>query len=121
VSRALAASGVAHDRDRLRWPLGLKILGGPQIGHEGDELREQLDALFQVAAEQTVQGSADPKILQEITRAVNRLRDLLTQDRRERDRLPEAVYDEAERFLNQLVHSEAVLEESVRTEGADAR
>jgi hypothetical protein len=109
VSKVLTASGVPNDQGRLRWPLGLEILGGSLTGHEVNELRAQLSALFQEAAEQAAKGAADPKLLQEITRTVNRLRDLLTRDRRERGRLPGAVYDEAERFLNRLRHAEAVL------------
>jgi hypothetical protein len=85
-------------------------------GHEVDELRGQLSALFQVAAEQAAKGPADAKLLQEITRTVNRLRDLLTRDRTERSRLPEAVYDEAEHFLSRLGHAEAVLRAGLKTQ-----
>jgi hypothetical protein len=118
VSKVLTASGVPNDQGRLRWPLGLQILGGPETGHKADTLRAQLSALFQEAAEQAAKGSADAKLLQEITRTVNRLRDLLTRDRRERGRLSGAVYDEAERFLDRLGDAEAVLRAGLKTQGA---
>jgi hypothetical protein len=109
VSKVLTASGVPNDQGRLRWPLGLRILGGPESGNQVDELRAQLGTQFQEAAEQAANGPADAKLLEEITRTVKRLRDLLTRDQKERGRLPEAVYDEAERFLNQLADAEAAL------------
>jgi hypothetical protein len=119
-SKVLTASGVANDHGRLHWPLGLQILGGPESGHQADELRGQLSALFQQAAEQVAKGPADAKLLQEITRAVERLRNLLTRDRQERGRLPRAVYDEAQRFLNQLEDAEAVLRAGFKTSGAQS-
>jgi hypothetical protein len=112
---------VANDNGHLRWPLGLQILGGPESGHQADELRGQLSALFQEAAEQAAKGSADAKLLQEITRAVERFRKLLTRDRQERGLLPKAVYDEAERYLNQLADAEAVLRSGLRIPGAESR
>jgi hypothetical protein len=105
----------------LRWPLGLQILGGPETGHQADELRGQLSALFQQAAEQAAKGPVDPKLLQEITRAADRLRNLLTRDRKERGQLPGAVYDEAERVLNQLKHAEAMLRTGLKIQGAESR
>jgi hypothetical protein len=121
VSKALTASGVANDNGHLRWPLGLQILGGPDSGHQADELRGQLSALFQQAAQQAAKGPADPKLLQEITRVVGRLHNLLTRDRQERGGLPRAVYDEAEHFLNQLADAEAVLRAGFKTPGAESR
>jgi hypothetical protein len=122
ISKVLTASGVANDNGRLRWPLGLQILGGPESAHQADErLRVQLGALFQEAAEQAAKGPADPKLLQEINRAVARLRDLLTQDQEERGRLPRAVYDEAQRFLKQLESAEAVLRVGFKTQTDKSR
>jgi hypothetical protein len=121
VSKALTASGVANDHGHLRWPLGLQILGGPESGHQADELRKQLSALFQEAAEQAAKCSADAKLLQEITRAVERFRKLLTRSRQERGLPPKAVYDEAERFLNRLADAEAVLRAGPKTPGAESR
>jgi hypothetical protein len=121
VSKALTASGIANDNGRLRWPLGLQILGGPESGHQADELRGQLGALFQEAAEQAIKGSAEPKLLQEINRAVERFRFLLTRDRQNRGLLPKAVYDEAEHFLNQLAAAEAMLRSGLRIPGAESR
>ena len=121
VSKVLTASGVANDNGRLRWPLGLQILGGPESGPQADALRGRLGALFQEAAEQAAKGPANPKLLEEITRAVDRLRDLLTRDRDERGLLPMAVYDEAERFLDQLKDAEAVLRAGLKTQAAESR
>ena len=121
VSKVLTACGVANDHGRLRWPLGLQILGGPESGNQADELRGQLGGLFQEAAEQAAKGPASPKLLQEITHAVARLRDLLTRDQEERGRLPGAVYDEAQRFLKQLEDAEAVLRACWKTQGDKSR
>lgn len=121
VSKVLTASGVANDNGRLRWPLGLQILGGPESGHQADDLRRQLDALFQEAAKQAAKGPANPELLHEITQAVDQFRDLLTRDREERGLLAGAVYDEADRFLDQLKDAEAVLRAGVKTQGARSR
>jgi phosphoglycolate phosphatase-like HAD superfamily hydrolase len=102
----------------VRWPIGLQSLGGPDSGDRADELRVQIADLFQQAAEQAAKGSADPKLLEQITRAVDRFRNLLNRDRQKRGALPATVYDEAERFLNQLKNAEAVLQAGVLTPGA---
>jgi hypothetical protein len=117
----LTAIGVANQNGRLSWPLGLQTLGGPDNGREADELRGQLDGLFQLAAEQAGRGSADTKLLDEITRAVDRFRKLLTRVQQERAQLTQALYDEAERFLNQLQDAEAALRKGLKTEEAPSR
>lgn len=121
LSKALTASGVANDNGRLRWPVGLQILGGPETAQQADELRRQLGVLFQEAAGQAAKGPAGPKVLKDITRAVARLRDLLTQDQEERGLLPETVYDEAQRFLNQLEDAKAVLSAGLKTQADKSR
>jgi hypothetical protein len=120
VSKLLTASGVPNDQGRIRWPLGLQVVGGPDSGHEVDELREQIGELFQEAAKQAANGPANPKLLPEITRAVKRLRRLLIRDREERFALSADTYDEAERFLNQLDDAEAVLRTGFKTQGAES-
>jgi hypothetical protein len=121
ASEMLTASGVSNDNGRLRWPVGLKDLGGPEGANQADELRGQLNALFQQAIEQKTKGSANSKLLQEISHAVKRFRSLLTRDREERGQLPEAVYDEADNFLNQLDHAVAALRSGQKTPGGESR
>jgi hypothetical protein len=121
VSTVLTASGVANDQGRIRWPLGLRILGGPVVGHLPDELRRQLDTLYQEAAQQAARGPADPKLLERIDRAVERFRKLLIRDREERSALPAAVYDEAERYLHQLRDAVPVLQSGVKTQRPESR
>jgi hypothetical protein len=109
VRKALTANGVANDVGQLRWPLALQILGGPEIGHQADELRGQLDTLFQQAAQQASTGTVDSKLLDQIAHAVDRFHKLLIQDRQERGLLSAADYDQAERFLDRLINAESAL------------
>ena len=97
-SSLLTASGLPNDNGRLRWPLGLRILAAA----ETDELREQIDALFQEAAGQTAGGSVSSALFQEIQKAVRKFRTLLLKDKAERLGMPLAVYSESEHFLNRL-------------------
>jgi hypothetical protein len=97
----LTASGVPNESGRLRWPLGLRILAAPQT----DELREQIDALFQEAASQIASGSVSSPLIHEMQEAVKKLRKLLLKDKAERFGMPLAVYDESERFLNHLAQA----------------
>ena len=112
-STLLTASGLPNDHGRLRWPLGLRILAAP----ETDELREQIDALFQEAAGQTAIGSVSSTLLQEMREAVRKFRRLLLKDKAERLGMPLRVYDESERFLNRLEHAEQVLKPGAQTPG----
>jgi hypothetical protein len=121
ISKVPTASGVANNDGRLRWPLGLRTLGGPQAGHQPDELRGRLERLFQQAAEQAPKGPADFKLLDAITRTVNRFRTLFIQEREERGGLAANGYDEADRFLNQLVKAAAVLRAGVHAELSASR
>jgi hypothetical protein len=95
--------------------------GGWHGGWRGGFYPTQLGALFQEAAEQAAKGQVDTKLLKEINHTVNRLRDLLTRDQTEQGRLPGAVYDEAERFLNRLGDAEAELRAGLKTPGAETR
>jgi hypothetical protein len=121
ISRVLTASRVANENGRLRWPLGLQILGNGQSGHQADELRGQLDSLFQQAAAQAADGAFDPKILDQISQDVDKLRTLLIHDRDDRGVLAAAVYDEAERFLNELVKAEKAMRQGLKTQATASR
>jgi plastocyanin len=101
----LKASGVPNDNGQPRWPLGLCILAAPGA----DELREQLDALFQVAAIQTLGGPVNPQLAQEMDRAVKKFRRMLLKDKVERFGMTRAVYEESERFLDKLERAEQIL------------
>jgi hypothetical protein len=121
VSRVLTASGVPNDNGRLRWPTALQVLGGPESGNRVTELRDRLDSLFSKAAEQAARGPADPKVLEEINRAVKQLRELVIRDQEERGGLAESDYEKAKGFLHKLKDAEAVLRVGVKVQGARSR
>jgi hypothetical protein len=106
LSLVLTAAGVPNNGGRLQWPLGLRLVGGT----EGDELRQQIEALFQYGAEQTRTGPVSPHLRQELARSVGALRKLLLSDKEERFSLPLTSYEESERFLAKLDHARKLLE-----------
>ncbi len=112
-SSLLTASGVPNENGQLRWPLGLRILAA----QETDALREQVNVLFHEAASQAAGGSVNAHLIQELDHAVNRLRTLLLKDKTERLGMPLAVYNESERFLNQLEHGAQVLKAGLGAPG----
>jgi hypothetical protein len=109
----LTASGVPNENGQLRWPLGLRILAAPQA----DQLREQIGALFQEATSQTVGGPVSSPLIQEMGEAVKKLRGLLLKDKDERFGMPLAVYNESERFLNQLQHAAQLFQAGLKGPG----
>jgi len=116
-SSQLTASGVPNDNGQLRWPLGLRILAA----RETDELREQIDALFQEAASQTARGPVSSTLIQETVEAVKKFRRLLLKDKAERFGMPLAVYNESEHFLNHLEHAVQVLQAGLQGPGGQDR
>jgi plastocyanin len=98
LSRLLAASGVPSDSGKVRWPHGLQILAASG----SDELREQIDSLFQVAATQAASGAMSERLGQELGRSVKTLRGLLLKDKQDRFCMPLVMYTESERFLDRL-------------------
>jgi hypothetical protein len=116
-SSLLTASGVPNENGQLRWPLGLPNLAAP----ETDQLREQIDALFQEAARQTAVGSVSSPLIQEMSQAVEKFRRLLLKDKAERFGMPLAVYNESERFLNQLEHAAQLLKAGLQGPGGQHR
>jgi plastocyanin len=114
-SSLLTASGVPNDNGQLGWPLGLRILAGPETDH----LREQIDALFQEAANQTASGSVSSPLIQEMRAAVKSFRRFLLKDKAERFGMPLAVYQKSERFLNQLDHAAQLLQAGMQVPGGE--
>jgi hypothetical protein len=104
----LTASGVPNDGGQVRWPLGLRLLGS----EEAEALRQQTEALFQVAARQAQRGQSNPRLTRELTQAVNDLRGLLRQNN-DRSPLPWGAYQDAERFLNRLKKAPELLEQAL--------
>lgn len=102
MHRLPTASSVPNDKGQLRWPIGLAILAAPGA----DELREQIDALFDEAARQAAEGSVNPALAEEVRQAVKKLRRLLLKEKAERFGMSLAVYEESERFLDGLDRAE---------------
>jgi plastocyanin len=115
LSQVLAASGVPNDGGRLQWPAGLRAVGGP----EGEELRRQIDALFQQEAEQTQTGPVNRHLVKELARSVDALRKLLLRDREERFSLALTTYEDAERFLAKLDRARKTLEAGLEPPGGN--
>ena len=81
---------------------------------EDQALRQQTEALFQVAAIHTQLGQLNPRLTWELKRAVNDLRSRL-QERNDRRPLPWADYQEAQRFLNRLAKAPELLAQVLPT------
>jgi plastocyanin len=117
LSRILTASGVPNVGGQLLWPVVLRILRGGAT----DELRRQIDALFQLEAEQTQTGALNPQVAQELARSLEALRKFVRRDREERFSLPLALYEDAEGFLAKLDHAEKLLEPGLEPLGGKVR
>jgi plastocyanin len=116
LSEVLAASGVPNDGGRLRWPVGLRVVGGPAA----DKLRQQVETLFQQEAGQAQTGPVNPHLAQEAARSVDALRQLLLRDREERFSVALTTYEDAEHFLVKLEHAQKVLEAGLEPPGGKA-
>lgn len=91
--------GVPHDGDRLRWPVGLKVL---PPGEQTGVLLAQIDSLALLAARETVrERGVNPVVLERARRSVEKLKRLFHE---KGDALPVAqeTRDEARRFLRDL-------------------
>ena len=117
LSRVLTAAGVPNYCGRLQWPLGLRVVGGPA----GDELRQQIEALFQYGAEQTQSGPVSSHLTEELARSVDALRTLLLRHWDERSSLAETTYQAAERFLAKLDHAGKLFEADPEPPGGKVR
>jgi hypothetical protein len=116
IGRVLTAAGVPNDDGRLRWPVGLRAVGGA----ESDELRRQIEALFQYGVQQTQAGPVSPHLVQELAHSVGALRQLVRRDRQERFSLALTTYEDAERFLTKLDHARKLLEADPEPAGGKA-
>ena len=117
LSRILKAAGLPHEDGQLRWPVGLRVLGGAGA----DELREQIDALLQEGGEQARAGPANANLAQELTRATDALRQLFVRERDERGSLPQTTYEDAERFLAKLDRAAKLLGAGLESPGGKAK
>lgn len=117
LSRILTASGVPNDGGQLRWPVGLRVVGGTAA----DQLRAQIEALFQLGAQQAQSGATNPHLVRELARSVDALRKLLLRDRDERFSLARTTYDDAERFLVKLDHAQRLLRAGLEPAGGAVR
>ena len=75
----------------------------------------------QQAASQAAAGPVSPGLIDEIGRAMGRFRRLLLKDKTERLGMPLAVYQESERFLNQLENAGQLLKPGLAAPGGEAR
>jgi hypothetical protein len=105
LSRVLTAAGLPTEGGQIVWPLGLRILPGPRAA----ELRQQIEAIIDLEAEQSAAGSVNARLAQEATSAVDALRKALLRDREERFSLTATAYEDAEAFLGKLKHAETLL------------
>jgi plastocyanin len=113
LSRVLTMSGVPNYGGRLLWPVGLRIVRGGAT----DDLRAQIDALFQAAAEHNQTGPANPNVARDLGRSLDALSKFLRRDREERFSLPLAVYEDSENFLAKLNHAQKLLEAGLEPQG----
>jgi plastocyanin len=117
LSRVLTASGVPNVGGQLIWPVGLRILRGGAT----DGIRRQIDALFQLEAEQAQAGAVNPNLAQELARSLDALSKFLRRDREERFSLPLTLYEDAELFLAKLDRAQKLFEVGLETPGGKVR
>jgi hypothetical protein len=106
LGRYLTAGGIPNDDGRIRWPIGLKILGRTV----SDDLGERLNALFLIEAAEAANGRVDANVSAQIKKNIKEFRDRVFKDKNERLGLPYRVYDEAEDFLDKLANADKVLQ-----------
>jgi hypothetical protein len=109
----LKASGVPNRNGQVAWPLAFRLL-------DADSLTQQLEAQLQLAVEQVTGGGVNPLLLDEIQLNVEALRQVLLTDKAQRFSLTQAVYEDAEGFLQKLKRTPQILAASApvrRSEG----
>jgi plastocyanin len=117
LSRVLTASGVPNVGGQLIWPVGLRILRGDAT----HGIRQQIDALFQLEAEQAQTGPVNPGLAQELARSLDALRKFVRRDREERFSLPLALYEDTELFLAKLDRAQKLFEAGLEPAGGKVR
>jgi plastocyanin len=108
----LTASGVPTDGGRLKWPLGLRLLGPL----DGGPLRDRTEALLQVAALQAQVGKVNPQLKREVSKAVGKLRARL-RALDDRAVLARFTVKEAERFLDRVKRAPKLIEQAMPAPG----
>jgi hypothetical protein len=93
VRRLLSAAGVPHEDGKLQWPVALRVL--PDTA----PLRQRIESLVKEGATQSAVGAVNARVNLDLAAAVDALRDLMDREREERFSLPNATYEEAEKFL----------------------
>jgi hypothetical protein len=111
VGLILTASGVPHEGNKLKWPVALRI-----DGLRGDQLRQQTEALFQIAGMQAQVGPINPALRSQMTDTLHEMRQRL-QVSRERVLRSEAFFDDGDRFLNRLTRAWDVMESTMTAPG----
>jgi len=91
-------SGMAGGGGRLAWPLGLRLLPAP----DAIALRDRVEALLQVEADQAADGPVDAGVYLNLASALDELSNLLDRDREQRFSLPAHAYETAEKFLAEI-------------------
>ena len=98
ADRLLRAAGVPLGGGRLAWPLGLRLLPAP----DAIALRDRVEALLQVEADQAADGPVDAGVYLNLASALDELSNLLDRDREQRFSLPAHAYETAEKFLAEI-------------------
>lgn len=92
------AAGVPVDGTLMTWPVGLRVLAPTDVGG----LRQQVHDLFEALAAQKASGTTlNARLAAEANHALDRLQRLVNADK-EKAGLPQAVNQEAERFIARL-------------------
>jgi plastocyanin len=112
VKLILTASGVLNDGGRLKWPLGLRLLGPL----DGGPLRDRTEALLRVAVLQAQVGRVNPRLKREVSKAVGKLRARL-RALDDRAVLARFTVKEAERFLDRVKKAPRRIEQALPAPG----
>jgi hypothetical protein len=97
--------GLLKNEGKLSWPLALRTMK-PQ--KEVDYLRQEIDSELPQSINEAVNGKVDSKRLEALSKHVEQLQQLLTNNVRD---LPPGQYMEARRFLNNLDDGLQVLQQ----------
>jgi hypothetical protein len=111
----LAASGVPTEEGRVKWPLGIRLLGSP----EAEALKQQTEALFLVAAAQAQHGQVNPPLTRELAQALRQLQELFREQNR-RNPMPQGVSVDTERVFTKLRRAPELLEHAPATPGKES-
>jgi hypothetical protein len=97
--------GLLKNEGKLNWPLALRTMK-PQ--KDVEYLRQEIDSELPQSINEAVNGKVDAKRLETLTKDVDKIQELLTNNVRD---LPPGQYMEARRFLNNLEDGLQVLQQ----------